>query len=150
MAQNQVAGPYSSRNRLILFKGKVVVTCKLREALMFEAHDTKVGGHSGALRAYKRLAQQFCWPSMFHSVQEYVSKYETCQRTKATTLKPAGLLQPLPIPCQVWDDISMDFVEGLPNSQGKDTIIVVVDRLSKFAHFIPLSHLFSVKRWQKN
>ena len=117
---------------------------------MFEAHDTKVGEHSRALRTYKRLAQQFYWLSMFHSVQEYVRKCETCQMTKATTLKLAGLLQPLPIPCQVWDDISIDFIEGLPNSQGKDTIIVVVDRLSKFAHFIPLSHLFSVKRWQKN
>ena len=58
-AYDQVAGPYLSRNDLIFLKGKVVVPVKLREALIFEAHDTKVGGHSGVLRTYKRLAQQF-------------------------------------------------------------------------------------------
>ncbi|KAL9426908.1 hypothetical protein AB3S75_033648 [Citrus x aurantiifolia] len=73
LAQNQTAGPYSSRNDLMFFKGKVVIPCKLREALLFEAHNTRVGGHSRVFRTYKRLAQQFYWPSMFHSVQEYVS-----------------------------------------------------------------------------
>ena len=117
----------------------------MREALIFEAHDTKVGGHSGVLRTYKCLAQQFYWPSMFNLVQEYVSRCETCQRVKATTLKPARLLQPLPIPHQLWDDISIDFIEGLPSSQGKDAIMVVVDRLSKSAHFMSLTHPFTAK-----
>ena len=145
IAQNQAAGPYSSRNGLMFFKGKVVVPHKIRETLLFEAHNTRVGGHFGVLCTYKRLAQQFYWPSMFHSVQEYVGKCETCQRTESSTLKPAGLLQPLSIPCQVWDDITLDFIEGLSCSQGKNTILVVVDRLSKFAHFMPLAHPFSAK-----
>ncbi|RVW92515.1 Transposon Tf2-8 polyprotein [Vitis vinifera] len=112
------------------------------------AHDPTghyVAGHSGVLRTFKRLAQQFYWPSMYKNIQDYIQQCATCQKTKSETLAPAGLLQPLPIPCLVWDDISLDFIDGLPSSQGKDSIMVVVDRLSKYAHFIALSHLFSAK-----
>ncbi|KAH9685457.1 hypothetical protein KPL70_013962 [Citrus sinensis] len=145
LAETQPTGPYTTKNGLVFYNGRVVVPHQIRDKLMFEAHNTRIGGHSGVLRTYKRLAQQFYWPAMFRTVQQYVNNCETCQRTKATTLRPAGLLQPLPIPCQVWDDITLDFIEGLPMSQGKNTIFVVVDRLSKSAHFMSLSHPFSAK-----
>ena len=82
---------------------------------------------------------------MHRSVQDYVKGCAVCQKIKAETLAPTGLLQPLPISCQVWDDITLDFIEGLPISQGKDTIMVVVDRLSKSAHFLTLSHPLTTK-----
>ena len=86
----------------------------LRSQLLHEMHDIKIGGHSGVLRTFKKLAQQFYWPKMYQAVQEYLKKCDTCQRVKSETLSPSGLLQPLPIPCQVWDDITLDFIEGLP------------------------------------
>jgi hypothetical protein len=140
-------GPYAWRNELLYFKGRVVIPSQadLRSQLLHEMHDTKIGGHSGVLRTFKKLSQQFYWPKMYQAVQDYVKKCDTCQRVKSETLSPAGLLQPLPIPFQVWDDITLDFIEGLPTSHVKDTIFVVVDRLSKSAHFISLTHPFTAK-----
>jgi hypothetical protein len=133
------------QNGLCFYKQKVVVPQAIRNQLLQEFHDSKMAGHSGVLRTFKRLAQQFYWPSMYRSVQDYIVQCEVCLRAKTATLAPAGLLQPLPIPCQVWEDISLDFIEGLPSSHGKDSLLVVVDRLSKYAHFVVLSHPFSVK-----
>ena len=82
---------------------------------------------------------------MYREVHDYVQRCEVCQKVKSETLWPIGLLQPLPIPCQGWDDITLNFIEGLPPSQGKDTILVVVDRLSKFTHFLSLTHPFTAK-----
>ncbi|RVW67435.1 Retrovirus-related Pol polyprotein from transposon 17.6 [Vitis vinifera] len=139
-----LAAPIALSSTQYLFH-KVVVPTALRGQLLQEFHDSKMAGHSGVLRTFKRLAQQFYWPSMYKNIQDYIQQCATCQKTKSETLAPAGLLQPLPIPCLVWDDISLDFIDGLPSSQGKDSIMVVVDRLSKYAHFIALSHPFSAK-----
>lgn len=140
-------GPYAWRQGLLFFKGKVVILDDgaLRSKLLHEMHDTKVGGHSSVLRTYKKLGQQFYWPGIHKSVQEYIKGCEVCQKVKAETLAPIGLLQPLLISCRVWDDITLDFIKGFPNSQGKDTIMVVVDRLSKSAHFLALTHPFTAK-----
>jgi hypothetical protein len=76
-------------------------------------------------------------------VRDWVRSCATCQRNKTETLQPVGLLQPLEVPSQVWADISMDFIEGLPKVNGKSVILTVVDRFSKYAHFIALSHPYT-------
>lgn len=74
-----------------------------------------------------------------------MNECDVCQRAKSECLSPAGLLQPLPIPHRVWEDISMDFIDGLPRSDSHTSIMVVVDKLTKTAHLIPLSHPYSAK-----
>ena len=140
-------GPFKTSHGLVFYKTRIVVpkAPALRNNILEEFHASKTAGHSGVLRTYKRLTQQFYWPTMYRDVQEFVARCEACQRTKTEALTPAGLLQPLPIPCQVWDDITMDFIEGMPKSHGRDTILVVVDRLSKYAHFLALTHPFTAK-----
>jgi hypothetical protein len=78
-------------------------------------------------------------------VKEYVSFCDVRQRAKSDMLSPTGLLQPLPITCQVWDNITMDFIKGLQQSGGKNTILVVVDRLNKSAHFLALAYPYTAK-----
>ncbi|KAK4394127.1 Transposon Ty3-G Gag-Pol polyprotein [Sesamum angolense] len=76
-------------------------------------------------------------------VQTWVKECETCQRSEHENNLYLGLLQPLPVPEQAWSCISMDFIEGLPKSEGKDSILVVVDRLKKYSHFIALKHPYT-------
>lgn len=77
---------------------------------------------------------------MKRDIKGYVKGCDICQRNKIENLNPAGLLQPLPIPRHGWTDISMDFIEGLPLSWGHSVIFVVVDRFTKYAHFMRTSH----------
>ena len=82
---------------------------------------------------------------MHVAIKQYVASCEVCQHNKYDTLSPGGLLQPLPLPQQFWSEISMDFITGLPKAQGKDMILVVIDRLTKYAHFFALGRPFIAK-----
>ncbi|WVZ00354.1 hypothetical protein V8G54_026423 [Vigna mungo] len=80
---------------------------------------------------------------MHKQIRDYVLNCTICQQAKTATTLPAGLLQPLPVPSQIWEQICMDFITALPPAQGYSVIMVVIDRLSKFVHFLPLKHDFS-------
>lgn len=127
------------------YKGRMVIpnTSVIIPKLMIAYHDSPEGGHAGEVKTYLRLAAEWYWIGMRKHVALYVQRCSICQQHKSSQQKPAGLLQPLAIPAQVWEDITLDFIEGLPLSKGVDTILVVVDRLSKYAHFIGLRHPFS-------
>lgn len=132
----------------LLYKRRLVLSEKSKfiPALLTTFHDSILGGHSGFLRSYKRLSGELYWKGMKEDVKKHVAECIICRRNKHKAVAPAGLLQSLPIPERVWNDISMDFVEKLPKSHGFDTLLVVVDRLSKYNHFIPLSHPFTTKQ----
>ncbi|GKE07039.1 retrotransposable element Tf2 [Tanacetum coccineum] len=138
---------FSFVDQFLFYKRRLVIPniSNLKVRLLQEAHDTPSGGHGGFLKTFKRLSDQFYWPRMKQEVRLFVQQCLVCQQQKYQTLSPAGLLQPLPVPTRIWEDISMDFIVGLPPSGRFDTILVVVDRLSKYAHFICLSHPFTAK-----
>lgn len=144
----EVMGNYQTREGLIFFKGRIVVppTSSLKLEILREFHASKMVGHSGILRTFKRLAQNFYWESMKSDMQAFVSACDVCQRNKSEALSLAGLLQPLPVPTQVWEDITLDFIDGLPMSAGKNSIMVVVDRLTKYGHFFALGHPYTTKK----
>jgi hypothetical protein len=100
-------------------------------------------GHEGVHRTLHRLRCDFHFPNMHHLVQEFVRSCPTCQRYKSEHLHPAGLIMPLPVSSAVWADIGLDFVEALPRVNGKTAILSVVDRFSKYCHFIPIAHPYT-------
>jgi hypothetical protein len=111
----------------------------LKESALGEGHKSKLSNHPGANKMYQDLRKIFWWPSMKKDVAEFVHACLTCQKSKIEHQKPIGLMQPLSIPEWKWDSISMDFVTGLPRTTaGYDSIWVIMDRLTKSAHFIPI------------
>lgn len=110
---------------------------------MWELHDIPVGRHSGQDVTYRKIAMFFYWSKLRAEVKEYVRSCDVCQRVKTGHQFPGGLLQPLPILDKVWEHISLDFIDRLPFSLGKDCIMVVVDRLTKVGHFTALSYPYS-------
>lgn len=132
---------------IVKYKGRLVLPqgCVFIATILQEYHNSAVGGHAGELKTYQRVAREWFWSGMRKEISQYVQACKICQQYKTSTLKPAGLLQPLPVPTKVWDEISLDFIEGLPRSMGYDVILVAVDRFTKYAHFLGLTHPFNAQ-----
>jgi hypothetical protein len=121
----EVMGPWSVKDGLLFFKDRLYLTrdCTLVQEVVNQFHSST---HEGFHKTFQRIRANFYWPKMREDVLAFIRECEICQTHKVEQIAPTGLLQPLPIPNQVWEDISMDFIDGLPTSQGKTTIFVVV------------------------
>ena len=106
-------------------------------------HDFPAAGHFGFNKTLELISRDFWWPQMWKDVKEFVLSCDVCSRSKTPRHRPYGLLQPLPIPHRPWSSVSMDFITDLPPSNSFDSIYVVVDRLTKMAHFVPCKNTSS-------
>jgi hypothetical protein len=131
-------GKFYRHDGFLFWENKLCVPmCSLRELFVREAHGGGLMGHFGVAKTLGILHDHFFWPHMKRDVERICEKCITCKQAKSK-LKPHGLYTPLPIPGELWTDISMDFILGLPRTKrGRDSVFVVVDRFSKMAHFIP-------------
>ncbi|KAH0611537.1 uncharacterized protein H6S33_010802 [Morchella sextelata] len=126
-------------NGRLLYRGALYVPDDndLRLKLLKEYHDNPSAGHPGRAKTLELLNREYYWPRMRNYVDQYVRNCNVCARSKASRNAPYGVLRPMPIPDGPWMDVSMDFVTDLPESDGYNAILVVVDRLTKMRHFIP-------------
>ena len=137
---------------LIRFKGRVWAGRNelAQQHVMQAMHSSGIGGHSGFHATYHRIKVLFAWPKMKATIRTFVQQCAVCQQAKVEHVKTPGLLQPLPIPIAPWSVVSMDFIEGLPLSYKHDVILVVVDKFTKYGHFIALSLILSQHcKWLK-
>ncbi|KAL0549282.1 hypothetical protein IC582_013763 [Cucumis melo] len=134
----------------LLFEGRLCVPSDgvIKTELLSEAHSSPFSMHPGSTKMYQDLKRVYWWRNMKREVAEFVSKCLVCQQVKAPRQKPAGLLQPLSIPEWKWENVSMDFITGLPRTlRGFTVIWVVVDRLTKSAHFVPGKSTYTASKW---
>nr|GEU45715.1 putative mitochondrial protein [Tanacetum cinerariifolium] len=121
----------------------------IRRKLVDQFHRLAKGGHLSVLATTQRLKNWFYWKGIRKTIKQVVSQCDVCHINKADFTAYPGLLQPLPILEKMWQDISMAFMDRLPMSNGKFMIMVVVDRLRKYAQFIPMSHPYTVTQLKK-
>ncbi|GKD39562.1 putative reverse transcriptase domain-containing protein [Tanacetum coccineum] len=136
-------------DKTLCLKNKSWIPCfgNLRALIMHESHKLKYSIHPGSDKMYQDLKKLYWWPNIKAEIATYVSKCMTYAKVKAEYQKPSGLLvQPI-IPIWKWENITMDFVTKLPKmTSGQDTIWVIVDRLTKSAHFLPMKETDSMEK----
>lgn len=135
---------YTLVDGVIKHKGRVWVgnNTLAQQHILQTLHASGLGGHSGIQATYHRVKALFSWPNLKQVVTDYVQSCTVCQQAKVEHNKIPGMLQPFPIPDFAWS-ISMNFIEGLPKAGKHDTILVVIDKFNKYAHFFALSHPYT-------
>jgi len=129
---------WSLSDGLLYFRGKIYVpdTSDLLRHIVALSHDSRLAGHSGRWKMLELVSRNYWWPQMSRYVGRYVSTCDMCLQIKSFRHPPTSELYPLPIPSAPWDTISVDFIVELPQSAGHDSIMVVVDSITKCAHFV--------------
>lgn len=147
LIDNQSYPDYTLNGGISRYRGRICIRRqkKIKEMIMIALHDSPLGGHSGIQVTYQRIKAFFHWVGMKKSIEEFVKECDICQGSKDEHVPYPGLLNPLPIPQQSWSHIVMDFIDGLPKSEGKSVILTVVDRFSKYGYFLALSHPYTVE-----
>lgn len=132
-------GECTAHNNLLQYREEIYVPDydPLKHFILQSHHDATSAGHPGCDKTFELVSRRYYWRKMRKYIAQYTKNCKTCRRAKPTTHGKHGVLRPLPIPQQPWQQVSMDFVSGLPESQGYNAILVIVDRLSKMRHLIP-------------
>jgi hypothetical protein len=141
MGREEVPGLLIDQEGVLWYNGHICIPNieELKQLILKEAHDTPYSIHPGGTKMYQDLKEQFWWHGMKREIAFYIARCDVCQHVKAEHQRPAGLLQPLRVPLWKWEEVGMDFITGLPTlSRGHDSIWVIVDHLTKVAHFIPV------------
>ena len=130
---------WKTEDGLLLFQGKVYVPKDedIRREVVRIYHDSPPAGHPGRWKTYELVSRNYWWPGLSTFVERYVSGCDTCVRTKNTSHRPVGPLQPNPVPDGPWQVVTCDVITQLPESEGYDAIFVTVDRLTKMVHLAP-------------
>lgn len=139
------SGPYQITQGIIRYHSRIVVpaTSEFPLKIFTALHATPIGGHSGFLVTYHKIKKQFVWQGMKKMIATWCSHCSICQQAKSERVKYTSLLQPIQVPAAAWQVISMNFIEGLPTSDKYNCIMVVVNKFSKYNHFVPLRHPFT-------
>ena len=148
MADNE-KGFVKRSDGLLCFGDRIWVPLygEIRELIMHESHKSKYSIHPGSDKMYQDLKKFYWWPNMKAEIASYVSKCLTCAKVKAEHQRPSGLLTQPELPVWKWERITMDFITKLPRTaSGCDAIWVIVDRLTKSAHFLAISEDDSVDK----
>lgn len=141
MRRGKAPGFSKDEHGTVWFRNRIFVPNRkeIKQMILQEAHESPISIHPRSTKMYQDLKEKYWWVSMKREIVEYVAYCDVCQRVKAEHQRPAGLLQPLPIPKWKWEEIGMDFITGLSRTQsGYDSIWVIIERLTKVAHFIPV------------
>ena len=132
----QMGNDATEEQGLLVYNGKVYIPRKWRRTTIIKHHNAIDAGHPGQMKTLELISRNYWWPQMKVDIVAYVQSCLHCQQMKTFPAKPIRLLQPNPIPSAPWTDISVDMIVGLPNSQGFDALLNVVDRFTKMIHVI--------------